>query len=243
MQLRSTFKSWLGVLLFLIGVLLGLGLSGSVTTGGSEAWLYTSNNADAGLRLSCPYMLAPKERGTVSAKIANSTSEEIKPVVTAQISHANLPREEQQTVLLKAKESKTVEWMVNSSDVIFEHLIIVNISQARYRDNPSLFGSCGILLFSLFGLSGELTFGLLLASSVTAMLIGGRLWSKERPQPLSEFSINLTQISKALMAITILALLSMFPRWWGLTLVLDALILLVTGVIFTDFLLLSKYKN
>src|SRR6185369_12092782 len=134
--------------------------------------------------------------------------------------------EEQQTVLLKGKESTTAEWTVDSSDVIFGHLIIINVSQARYRDNPSLFGSCGILLFSLFGLSGELTFGSLFVSSVIAMLIGGRLWLKERRQPLSEFSINLTQISKALMAITILALLSMFPRWWGLTLVLDALILL-----------------
>lgn len=243
MQRKSTLKSWLGALLFLIGVLLGSALSGSVTMVESEAWLYTANTADTGLQLKCPYMLAPKERGTVSARIANLTNDDVKPVVSAEISHADLPREMGQTILLSAKESKTVEWTVDSSDVIYGHLILVNVNQARYRDNPSRFGACGILLFSLFHLTGAQSFGLVLVISLIGMLLGGRLWLMERRQPLTEFSINLTQISKVLMAITILALLSIFPRWWGLTLVLDALILLVIGVIFTDFLLLSKYKN
>ncbi len=243
MQRKSTFRSWLGALLYLTGVLLGLALSASIAWGDSEAGLYTSNNADTGLRLNCPYMLAPNERGIVSAKITNLSNEEIQPVVTAQISHANFPREVEQTIHLRAKESKTVEWAFDSSDAIFGHLIVINVNQARYRDDPSRFGSCGVLLFNLYGLAGVQTFGLLFAISLITMFFGGRLWLKERRQPLSEFSINLAQISKALMVIATLALLSMFPRWWGLTLVLDALILLVMGVIFTDFLLLSKYKN
>jgi hypothetical protein len=243
MQRRSTSRSWLGALLFLTGVLLGLALSGSVTTAESEAWLYTSNNADATLKLRCPYMLSPKERGTIRAKITNFTNEEIQPVVTVQISHSNVPREAGQTIALMAKESQTVEWAIDSSDVIYGHLILINVTQGRYRDNLSRFGSCGILLYSLFGLGGAQTFGLILGISLIGMLLGGRLWLKERGQSPSEFSINLTQISKTLMVITILALLSMFPRWWGLTLVLDAFILLVMGVIFTDFLLLPKYKK
>lgn len=243
MQHKSTFKSWLGVLLFLIGVLLGLVLSASVTLAESEADSYTPNFADAGLELKCPYMLAPKERGTVSAKIANLTHEGIQPVVTAWVSHTNLPRVVGQTIPLSAKETKVVEWTVDSSDVIFEYLILINVVQAQYHDNPSRFGSCGILQYSLFGLSGAQSFGALFAISLITMFLGGTLWLKERRQPLSEYSINLTQISKTLTVVTILALLSMFPRWWGLTLVLDALILLVMGVIFTEFLLLPKYKK
>lgn len=243
MQLKPTFKSWLGILLFLAGVLLGLVLSGSIALAENEAWVYTSNTADAGLKLTCPYLLAPQEQGIIRAKIANIIDQEIKPVVTAQISHANLPREVQQTILLSAKESRIVEWKVDSSDVIFGRLILVNVNQARYRDNPSRFGSCGILLLSLFHLTGAETFGSLFVISLGIMLFGGSLWLKERREPFSEFSTNLKQISTVLMVLTILALLSMLPRWWGLTLVLDAFDLLVIGVIFTDFLLLSKYKK
>ncbi len=243
MQIKSALKSWLGVLLFLTGVLLGLILSGSVTLVESEADSYTLNLADTGLKLKCPYMLAPKESGTVSAKITNITNEEIEPFIAAQISQANSPRTVGQTMQLSANESKVVEWTVDSSDVIFGHLILINVTQARYHDNPSRFGSCGILLFSLFGLNGAQSFGGLFIISLIAMFLGGRFWLRERRQPLSEFSINLMQINKVLMVITILALLSMFPRWWGLTLVLDALSLLVIGVIVTDFLLFSKYKK
>ncbi len=243
MELKSTVRSWLGVLLFLAGVLLGLALSGAVTLAENEAWVYASDTSDARLKLKCPYMLAPEEPGTISAKIANITNQEVKPVVTAQISHANMPREVQQTILLGAKESQVLEWTADSSDVIYGHLILINVTQARYRDNPSLFGSCGVLLFSLLHLTGAQTFGLLFVISLIAMFLGGRLWLNERRQPLSDFSTNLKQICMVLMAITIFALLSLFPRWWGLTLFLDALILLVISVIFTDFLLLSKYKK
>ena len=243
MQFKSTLKSWLGGLLFLAGILIGLALSASVTWGESEAGLYTSYNADAGFQIKCPYVLAPTELGKVSVRIANLTNEDIQPVVTAQVSHANVPREVEQTVSLNAKESKTIAWTVDPSDVIFGRLILVNVLQSRYRDNPSFLGSCGILLFSLFPLKGAQTFGLLIVASLAAMLFGGAFWLRERPQPLSNYSANLKRISTTLMVITILALLTMFPRWWGLTLVLDALVLLVSGVILTDFVLFSKYKS
>jgi hypothetical protein len=42
---------------------------------------------------------------------------------------------------------------------------------------------------------------------------------------------------------TILALLSLFPRLWGITLILDAATLLMMGIIFTDFVLFQKYKG
>jgi hypothetical protein len=243
MQFKSTIKSWLGALLFLIGVLTGLMLSASVTWGESEAGLYFSYNADGGFRIKCPYMLAPTESGKVSARITNITDEDVKPVVTAAISSANLPREIEQTVPLIPKESRTVEWTLGPSDEIFGRLILVNVLQSRYRDNPSFLASCGILLFSLFHLTGAQTFSLLIAISLVGMLSGGTLWLKERPQPSSDFSINLTRICTTLMSITIFALLSIFPRWWGLTLILDALIVLVTGVILTDFGILSKYRK
>ena len=243
MNLRKLLLSWLGALLFLAGVLTGLAISGTVTWGESEARIYSSFNGDSNLAIQCPLILSPTETGMVRAKIVNLTGEEIKPVVRAEISHGKLPREIQQTFPLSALKSQNVEWRVDSSDIIFERVILVNILQSRYSNNPSRSGACGILVFSLWGLTGIQTFGLVLAVSLILMISGGAFWLSTR-RPLDKFSGNIVQINSVLFALTILALLSTLLRWWGLALFFDALILLVMGIIFTEFILFSqKYRE
>ena len=239
MKFNPTLRSWLGGLLILAGVVLALTLSASITWGESEAVLYTSLNADRNLKLKCPLMLAPNETGTITAKIKNLLNEEITPTVSAQISHAGIPNTTDQVVALKPNDSKTLAWSVDSSDVIYKYLILVNILQLHYRDNPSMLGSCGILIFSLFGLSGLASFSLVMIVSLTAMLLGTILWVQAHPT-FNTYSFNLGRAGIVLMVITTLALLSTFPRWWWLTLVLDAGIVLMIGIIFTEFFMVSQ---
>ena len=243
MKFRLLLFSWLGALLFLAGVFVGLTLSGAVAWGESEARIYSSFNGDSNLAIKCPMIISPAETGTISAEIVNLTGEDIKPVVTVEITHGKVPREIKQTFPLKSLKSESVQWIVDSSDVIFERVILVNALQSRYSHNPSRSGSCGILVFNLFGLTGVQTFGLLLGFSLILMLAGGGLWLHVR-RPLDRFSGSLVQINTVLLAVTILALLSTLARWWGLALFFDALILLVMGVIITEFVLFSqKYRE
>lgn len=243
MSLRTLLLSWLGALLFIAGVLVGLALSGAVAWGESEARVYSSFNGDSNLAIKCPLILSPAETAAVSAEIVNLTGEDIKPVVTVEISHGKVPREIKKTFSLRSLKSESIEWVVDASDVIFERVILVNVLQSRYSNNPSRSGSCGILVFSLFGLTGVQTFGLLLGVSLMLMLAGGGLWLYVR-RPLDKFSGSLVQINTILLAVTILALLSTLARWWGLALFFDALILLVVGVIITEFVLFSpKYRD
>jgi hypothetical protein len=243
MYLRSFILSWLGASLFLAGVVIGLALSATVAWAYSEAAAYSSYNGDASLKLKCPLMISPDESGVVRAEVINLIDEDIKPVVTAQISHGKLPREVSQTLLLSTGETKTVEWNIDSSDVIFERLILINVLQSRYSDNPSRSGSCGILIFSMFGLTGRQSFALMLAASLILILAGGLLWLYAR-WPLDNFSVNIVQINSVLFGVTILALLSTVAHWWGLALFFDALILLMIGVIMTEFVLFSqKYRE
>ena len=243
MSLRTLLLSWLGALLFIAGVLVGLALSGAVAWGESEARVYSSFNGDSNLAIKCPLILSPAETAAVSAEIVNLTGEDIKPVVTVEISHGKVPREIKKTFSLRSLKSESIEWVVDASDVIFERVILVNVLQSRYSNNPSRSASCGILVFSLFGLTGVQTFGLLLGVSLMLMLAGGGLWLYVR-RPLDKFSGSLVQINTILLAVTILALLSTLARWWGLALFFDALILLVVGVIITEFVLFSpKYRD
>ena len=93
MNLRPLLFSWLGALLFIAGVLVGLALSGTFAWGESEARIYSSFNADSNLGIRCPLMLSPAEKGVIQAEIVNLTGEEIKPIVTVEISHGKVPRE------------------------------------------------------------------------------------------------------------------------------------------------------
>jgi hypothetical protein len=239
MNLRPLLLSWLGALLFIAGVFTGLILSGAFAWGESEARIYSSFNGDSNLEIQCPLILSPAEKGVINAEIVNLTGKEIKPIVTVQISHGRVPREIQQTFLLQSLKSESVEWRVDSTDVIFERVILVNAQQSRYSNNPSRSGSCGILVFSLFGLTGIQTFGLVLTISLILMFAGGALWLRTR-LPLDKFSQSIFQINFVMFVITILALLSTLLRWWGLALFFDALILLVLGVIITEFVLFSQ---
>lgn len=243
MKLSPTQQSWLGSLLILIGILIGLALTASVTWAYSEADLYVSFNADRSLALKCPLMLAPNESGVVSANIRNLLNDSITPTVSATISHAGQPRQIDQVITLPTQDSEILQWTVNSSDVIYDRLILVSITQLRYRDNPSMLGTCGILLFGLLGLNGLGTLLLIVVLSLAAMITGAYLWRQAHPQPWNNYLINLSRAGIVLISMTMLALLTLLPRWWGLTLVLDAATLLMMGIIFTDFVLFQKYKG
>ena len=242
MKLRSRLISWLGALLFLAGVMIGLSLSAGVLWGEIEARIYSSYSGDQGMRLECPLMISPAESGTASAVITNPTDEETKPVVNAEISHAHVARRESQMFFLAPGDTGEAQWVVDSSDAIFGNLIIVNILQSRYSTSPSRLGSCGILLFSLFGLTGMQTLGLIFAGSILGILFGGGLWLYTR-RALNGFSASIAQPAALLAGITVAALLSSLPRWWGLTLVLDAISVLIIGIILVEFILFPKRDN
>lgn len=235
MKSNSILLAWLGALLFYAGVFLGLALSSAVAWAESEALVASPSNAELGLALHCPAMISAQQSAIVDAHITNLTEEEIKPVVTAEISHGELPRELRQTVLLGPQESTTVEWSVDAADVVFDRLILVSVLQSPYSDNPSRSGSCGILLFDLFGLNGGQTFALLLAASLLLSSAGGGLWTYAR-WPLAPFSVSIVQIHSILFGATLLTLVCTLAGRWGLAIFFDVVILIVLGVILTEFL-------
>lgn len=234
--------SGLGVLLFVAGSLGGLSLSAAVLWGEVEARVYSSYSGDRNLQLECPLMISPAESGIVRTEIMNLTDKEIKPVVNAEISQANAARRESQTFILAPGENGKGQWLVTSSDAIFNNLILVNILQSQYSNNPSHWGSCGILLFSLFGLTGMQTFYLLFGGGIMGLLVGGGLWAYVR-WPLGQFDLNIAQAGILLAGITTAALISSLLRWWGLILFLDAVSLLVIGVIVVEFILFPKKES
>lgn len=239
MKTRSYFLSLLAVLLFLAGVLLGFLFSGSLVWGEVEASLYGTQGRNPGLKLSCPILLSPSETGQVSATIINSIDEDVLPVVTAEISRAGGLQSLSQTVSLAPHETRVLRWPVDASDLIFSRLILVNVIQARYSDLDSHQGSCAILVVNLFNLSGVESLALILVGFFSLILLGGALWWRLHA-PLDDLAESTLRACGAWAGMVALAVLTALPRWWGLTLFLDALALIMVGVIFTEIVLFPK---
>jgi hypothetical protein len=237
--MKPAFLSLLSALLFLVGVLLQLSLSSGVVWGEVEANLYGTQVGYAGLKLNCPILLSSSESGRVSATITNSLDQDVLPVVTAEISRAGGMQRLSQTLSLAPHETRVVQWPVDASDIIFGRLILVNIIQSRYSDLDPRAGSCGILVFRLFDLTGNETLGLIFIGSLALILLGGILWWRMRA-PLDELAEQTLKACSGLAGVTTLALPTALLRWWGLALFLDAFALIMIGVIFTEFVLFPK---
>jgi hypothetical protein len=237
--MKPVFLSLLSALLFLVGVLSQLSLSSGLVWGEVEASLYGTQAGYAGLKLNCPILLSTSESGRVSATITNSLDQDVLPVVTAEISRAGAMQRLSQTLSLAPHETRLVQWPVDASDIIFGRLILVNIIQSRYSDLEPRAGSCGILVFRLFDLTGNETLGLIFIGSLAFILLGGTLWWRMRA-PLDDLAEQTFKACGGLAGVTTLALFTALPRWWGLALFLDAFALIMIGVIFTEFVLFPK---
>ena len=237
MKLR--LQSLLAILLFMAGVLLQLLLSSGAVWAELEASMYGRRAAEGGLPLDCPLVLSPLESRTISVAINNSSDQPVTPMITTEISAPDGVKSQSQTLPLAAHETKFLQWRVNNSNVIFGRLILANINQGRDAELASRSGFCGILVFKLFNLTGGQSLMLFGIGSLFLILAGGILW--RRIHAAGEASMDQTfKACGGLAGVSTLAFLAALPRWWGLTLFLDAFALIMLSVIFTEFLLFPK---
>jgi len=239
MKWVSFFLSLLAVLLFLAGVSLELSFSSGMAGAEMEAAVFGTQAMAGGLNLSCPLILSSSESGLVSTIITNSLDEQVSPLITTEISRGEVPQSLSRTLVLAPHQDQTLQWSVDDSDLIFGRLILVNVVQARYADLDPRRGFCGIIVFDLFNLTGFELVTLVLIGGVLLILMGGMLWSRLHA-PLDELAEQTLNACGGLAGVTTFAALTALPRWWGLTLFLDAFALIMLIVIFTDFLLFPR---
>ena len=230
----------LGFFFYLSGNFINLFFSSNLLWGEMEARLYTPQTGDKTLAISCPLLVAAWETATINTMITN-TNKETKPQVNAFISNENGVRVISETLLLEPFESKAFQCSVDSSDIIFERLILVNILQRPYRDLESRQGACSIFVYSLFGLDGKNTLILIVEVGVLSTLLGaGLLFYLFRP--FNEFTKKLYHSNIIFLVLVFAGLLSSLNRSWGLTLFFNSTAFLVITVATVE-IVLSSHKS
>lgn len=236
------WKPILGTIVFFAGVALALYLTGFIIWGELEARFRSSYSGEKSMPLECPHMIAPGETAQIYGNAINLTGKEIKPVVYSEFVLEKTTKESDQTLILAPGEDHPLQWSATSADSIFDKLILVNVRQSPYRDNPSRWGSCGIVIYSLLGMNGAASFGTLFVLSILALLSGGWLWY-DSFRPLSDSRLNMARLGLVLAGLTVAALVALFFDWWGLALVLDVFNLLAIGTAFVDIFLFAKHES
>jgi hypothetical protein len=237
MKFRNATTRALGVLLYAIGVLLGIALTAGTVWGDLEAALFDrSIDADASLgSLRCPTLIASFESGTVTATIKNPTDKEIERYVRSRISegYLTLIRETKEKFPIPPGETETLQWTVTADDAVFGYLIFVRVHLHGYYPYPSRQGSCGILVLNQPYLTGRQILALTWAASLLSMAIGLGLWVVGN-RPLSRHRRNVTAAMGALAVVVLVAMIVSALGWWVFGLIFLVFAILLIGAIIWD---------
>jgi hypothetical protein len=239
MKSKRKIVRFLGVLIFSVGVLLGLVLSGVAVWGDLEAHWFDaqlSQLRDASLKtMRCPVMITANETGTVSASFKNPLERPSMFMVRAHISqYLTLMREENTQLHIEPGERKSLEWTVTADDVLHGNLIFVKVLQFRKYPIPGRLGSCGILVVDLPYLTGTQLTVLTFVASLLCMAFGVGLWIVSN-QPLRGRGREAVGAMGALAASVLVGIIVSLLGLWMVGLLIFVITLLVIGAIIGHF--------
>lgn len=229
----------ISILLFAFGNIISLYFSSNLLWGEMEALIFAPQADARSLDLSCPLMIAPTETATISTTINNITDQATKPQVNAFFSYQNDAQVNTQTLQLDAYSSQPLQWTVDSSNIVFDRLILVSILQRQYRNLEAHQSQCSIYVFSLFGLSGQNSLMTIFTIGVITSLLGlGMMY--QHLKPFSEKTKRMMQVNLLFFILVVLGVFSSLPRLWGLTLFFNATAVLSITVAYVEILFSKK---
>ncbi len=240
MKRHKTVLRSVSVLLFVIGVALGLVLSIMAVWGEIEAMMFDlSRDADAGLgSLRCPLIVTTKDTATATASVKNPTDKKMTRSLKVHISHghATLMREINEKLPLEPGEKKQLEWALATDDAAFGRFILVGAYMPSYYPYPSRRGTCASLVLDMPYLTGGQIAALAVAGSGLGMGSGVGLWiAADRPS--NEKRRKATRAMGTLAATIAAGLVANLLGWWLLGGILLVITVILIAELFRHFFL------
>jgi hypothetical protein len=230
MRSRNRIARFVGLLLFSVGTLLGIGLAGVAIWADFEAVFYgfmkMGNKPISSLQ--CPVIMTRSETGKISATFKNPLDKPIQLMLRTDISGPTLSMERTR-LALEPGEKKQAEWTVTRDNIDLGFFVFAQVSSYPVYPFPFRQTTCGIFVMDMFGLSGkQITTGALVGS-VLGLLIGLGLWQAGN-RPLSGRRMEATYAMQFLAVIVLGAMFVAFRGWWlvGILLLTVALLMLVS---------------
>jgi len=225
----------LGIVLFVLGVLVGLAFNAMSVWADLEASLFdTSLPADEAIDgIACPWIITPGETGLVTASIKNNTDRPINTVIRTHISEGlvTLMREEDNRQSIQPGETARLSYAVTAGDAVWGRFILTRVYVFPAFPMRSRAGSCGVIVAQLPGIPGWMVVLVWVGVSI-ALLVGGIwLWRRRRDKLIGT-ALRSLQAMLVLGAFVLAGLLlSLLGAWLPAGLLLLATIILVTAML------------
>jgi hypothetical protein len=234
MRTTNKFLRFISLVLFAIGILLGMTIAGGIIWGDLEASLFDSSiKAKSSLDLSCPVAITANETGFVTATLDNPVDREKNFYVRAHISegYVSLKREIDQQILVAPGDKGKVRWEIYPEDAAFNRIILFRAYVNPSYPVPSQGNFCGVLVLDIPYFTGAQVFLVLLGLSIVSIIGGSFLWRKAN-FPMDNDMRSLTNAMYALAVIIFGTIVAGYSGNWILGVILFASSILMIGIIF-----------
>jgi hypothetical protein len=235
MDKRQNTLGKISLLIFALGILLGMLVAGTIVWGDLEASLF-----DASMRpnatldsLNCPVAITENEIGNISITLENPTERDKTYFVRAHTSagFVSLKRETNQQISVAANGTEEVEWAIFPDDAAYSRFVLFRVFVAPSAPFPSQGNFCGVPVVNIPFLTGTQVFILLLGLSLGAAIGGTLAWRKIH-HPMSAKARSMASAMTALTVVVFGTILVAYLGIWMLGIVLFAISILMIGVIF-----------
>ena len=212
--------------IFFLGVIIGLALAVITIWTRIEAtrYYFTGAKYDPFTGLRCPVMIAPTEKGIVTAVFNNPTNEEDNFFYRAQISgKAFSTRQVEDQIAVPPHQTKTIRLAVDANDVDLMFFIFVKMSilpNALHRSQEAV---CGMMVVNILGLTGAQIATAALALGFLGMAIGLGVWQ----QTNTDANRNILRVMQALGFVVLLTMFAASMGWWIAGMALSAITILL----------------
>jgi hypothetical protein len=211
---------------FFLGVTIGLALSGIAVWDNLEStnYFFTGVRYAPFHGLRCPLMIAPTEKGIVTAVFNNPTNEEDKFFYRAEISRKAFSRRQiEDQIAVPSHQAKTIQLAVDATDRDLMFFIFMKITILPNSVRPSQEAVCGVMIVNILGLKGAQISTIAILLSFSGIAIGLGLW-----QPTSTKADR--DLGRVVQTLGFVALLTMFAAsigWWIVAIALLVLSILL----------------
>jgi len=141
MKIRKKTMRFVGILLFWVGILLGMALVGSAVWADIEATFYGFvKMGDKALNLRCPVFLTAAEPGEFASIFKNPNAKPMQLMVRTDVSGSREIRTARTTYTLAPGEKKQVRWPVTSEDVDLGFFILAPNEAKAHLTFSAIYG-------------------------------------------------------------------------------------------------------
>jgi len=242
---NKSFRT-LGLIILIIGAIL-LAFLGIISMWGDlEAMVFHSavRSKENLSTLRCPAVITPQDDASVSARIDNPSDRELEMRLRTYVSdgYVIMLKEILTNFMLGPGESREVQIPISMEDAAYDRVVLVRMKQISRGPLPSADASCGVIVFDIPYITGSQFVIIILCLGILFGVGGLILWGINA-KPIIGDQWKTFRLLIFFVTLSIFISISGLLGWWGLTLLLVVVWVLLGIGLIGQYALASRKKQ